>query len=123
MGNVIVVAALVLIVIFAVKSSAKHFRGQGGCCGGGGDSAEKSPVPVKKLEGQKLGEKFVSISGMHCEHCVAQVTKEINKIDGAAAQVSLKKNRAVVFYDRPVDNAAIRKAVEAAGFQVTEIQG
>lgn len=123
MGNVIVVAALVLIIIFAVKSSAKHFRGEGGCCGGGGDTVSKSQIPVKKLEGEKLGEKVVSISGMHCDHCVAQVTKAINKIDGAAAQVSLKKKRAVVSYDRPVDDAAIRRAVEAEGFQVTGIQG
>lgn len=123
MGNVIVVVVLVVIVIFAVKSSAKHFRGEGGCCGGGRDSVSKSEIPVKKLEGEKLGEKIVSISGMHCDHCVAQVTKAINRIDGAAAQVNLKKKRAVVSYDREIDDAEIRKAVEAEGFQVTGIQG
>ena len=123
MGNVIIVAVLVLIVVFAVKSSAKHFRGEGGCCGGGGDSVSKSEIPVKKLTGEKLGEKVVSISGMHCDHCVAQVTRAINRIDGAAAEVSLKKKRAVVSYDRQIDDAAIRKAVEAEGFQVTGIQG
>lgn len=122
MGNVIVVVALVLIIVFAVKSSAKHFRGEGGCCGGGGDSITKKDIPVKKLDGTKLGEMTVFISGMHCDHCVASVTKAINRIDGASAHVILKKNKAVVSYDREVSEEAVRNAVEAEGFQVTGIK-
>ncbi len=33
MGNIIVILIIGLIAFFAVKSSLKHFRGQGGCCG------------------------------------------------------------------------------------------
>ncbi len=123
MGNVIVLAALALIVLFAVKSSAKHFRGEGGCCGGGGDGITKSAVPVKKLEGKKLGEKVVFVSGMHCEHCAASVAKAINRIDGASAHVILKKNQAVVSYDREVPDDVLCRAVEAEGFSVTGIEG
>jgi len=123
MGNVIVLAALGLIVLFAVKSSAKHFRGEGGCCGGGGDGITKSAVPVKKLEGKKLGEKVVFVSGMHCEHCAASVAKAINRIDGASAHVILKKNQAVVSYDREVPDDVLCRAVEDEGFSVTGIQG
>ena len=123
MGNAIIVAVLVVVVIFAVKSSAKHFRGEGGCCGGGGDRVTKSGVPVKKLSGEKLGEKIVSISGMHCDHCAASVAKAINRIDGASAHVNLKRNQAVVSYDRELSDADIRRAVEGAGFAVTGITG
>ncbi len=123
MGNVIIFAALAVIIIVAVKSSAKHFRGEGGCCGGGGDGVTKVDIPVKKLAGEKLGEKRVSISGMHCDHCVSSVTKAINRIEGASAHVILKKNQAVVSYDREVADEAIRKAVESVGFEVTNIQG
>ena len=55
MGNVIIIAGLVLIIFFAGKSSIGHFRGEGGCCGGGsGEKPEK-----KKLEGKKIGEKII----------------------------------------------------------------
>ncbi len=122
MSNVIIVAILVFVVILAVKSSAKHFRGEGGCCGGGGGDIRTRDIPEKALEGKKLGEKIVSLSGMHCDHCAASVTKAINSIDGASAKVSLKRNRAVVSYDREVPDEALKRAVEAAGFQVTEIR-
>ena len=46
---------------------------------------------------------------------------ELNKIDGVAAKVDLKKNRAVVSYDRPVKEEDLRQAVERAGFKVSSI--
>ena len=77
---------------------------------------------MKILENPKLGEKVVEISGMHCENCVFSVTKAINRIEGASADVDLKKKRAIVSYDREVSEDAIRKAVEQEGFKVTEIR-
>lgn len=122
MSNVIIVALLVLVVVLAAKSSAKHFRGEGGCCGGGGGDIRSRDIPEKTLEGKKLGEKIVSVSGMHCDHCVASVTKAINEIEGASAKVSLKNGRAVVSYDREVPDEMLKQAVEAAGFQVVGIR-
>lgn len=121
MANVILVALLILVAVLAFRSSVKHFRGEGGCCGGGGGDVRTRDVPEKQLEGRKLGEKIVSISGMHCDHCAASVAKAINGIEGASARVSLKRNRAVVSYDRDISDERIKRAVEAAGFQVTEI--
>ncbi len=121
MANVIIIAVLILIVVYAIKYYAKHLRGEGGCCGGG-DPVKKPEIPVKELKGTKLGEKIVSISGMHCDHCAASVTKAIDEIEGASAEVSLKKNRAVVSYDRMVSDEEIKAAVEAQGFQVTGIR-
>lgn len=122
MANVIIVAVLVLIAVVAVKSSAKHFRGEGSCCGGGNTGITKKDIPVKVLENPKIGEKIVDISGMHCENCVYSVTKAINRMEGASAEVDLKKKRAVVSYDREISADAIRKAVEEEGFQVTDIR-
>lgn len=120
MADAMIVVLLVLIVIVAVKSSLKHFQGRGGCCGGGGSTSVK--IPEKKLAGPTLGEMKVTISGIHCDHCALSVTKAINRIDGASAKVSLKKNQAVVSYDRPVSKEAIIKAIEAEGFHVTGIR-
>lgn len=124
MGNGVIVAGLVLVIVYAVKNSMKHFRGEGGCCGGGGDSpVTKKDIPVKKLAGEKLGEKRVAISGMHCERCVFSVTRAIDRIEGASARVSLREKQAVISYDREISDDAIRRAVESQGFTVTDIQG
>ena len=114
-GILIVIAVLALAIIGIRRRSKK-----GGCCGGGG-----SPVPVreKKLEGRVLGKKVVTISGMHCEHCVNNVTNAINRIDGASASVSLARGEAVVSYDREVDERQIARALEQAGYRVEKISG
>ena len=59
---------------------------------------------------------------MHCDHCVQSVTRELNKIEGASAKVNLKEQKAVVSFDREIDDAELIGAVEAAGFQVVSIQ-
>ncbi|MFQ8813804.1 MAG: heavy-metal-associated domain-containing protein [Gallintestinimicrobium sp.] len=78
---------------------------------------------IKKLDGPVIGKKTVKISGMHCDHCVRAVTEAINKIDGVSAKVNLKKKEAVVSYEKVVEDAAIREAVEKAGYTVQSIQG
>lgn len=45
------------------------------------------------------------------------------QIDGASAKVNLKKKEAVVSYEKVVEDAAIREAVEKAGYTVQSIQG
>ncbi|MDO4170122.1 MAG: heavy metal-associated domain-containing protein [Lachnospiraceae bacterium] len=123
-ATVVIVLVLVLIAVYAIKSSKSHFKGEGGCCGGGGGDSiiTKADIPVKKLDGEKIGEKIVSIEGMHCDHCVFSVTRAINRIDGAAATVDLKKNRAVVAYDTEISDHLIKNAVEREGFTVTKIR-
>ncbi len=122
MANVIIIAVLAAIALVALKGSLKHFRGEGSCCGGGSTGITRNDIPVKILENPKLGEKVVEISGMHCENCVFSVTRAINRIEGASADVDLKKKRAIVSYDREISEDAIRKAVEQEGFKVTEIR-
>lgn len=117
MGTAIIVVILVIICILAVKSGMKHMKGEGGCCGGGSDEPER-----KVLEGEVIGQKTVYIEGMHCDHCKNTVERFINQIDGAVAKVNLKKNLAVVSYDRPVNDEDIIRAVKRADFTVTKIE-
>ena len=118
MANAIVVIVVIIIMLFAGKGAYKHLKGEGSCCGGG----SKPEIPKKKLDGTKLGEKTMKITGMHCENCVASVTRAINRIDGAAAKVSLKKGEAVVSYDREISNEELKKVVEDRGCHVVSIQ-
>lgn len=118
MENVIIIIVLCVALFFAIRSSLKHFKGEGGCCGGGPDIKPEK----KKLENQKIAEKVISIEGMHCDHCKNTVERYINDIEGAVAKVNLRKNIAVVSMDRKISDEELKLAVEKAGFKVINIE-
>ncbi len=122
MVDVIILLIVVVLLLFAVKGTIKHFKGEGPCCGGGSGNLT-GEITEKKLSGTIMGKKTINIEGMHCESCVKSVTKSINHLEGASAKVSLREKKAVVSYDRPLDNGSLRKAVEDAGFKVISIEG
>ena len=116
MANVIIVLVLVVIVYFALKSTRKHMKGESSCCGGGGEIYQ--PVEEKKLDNPIIKESIFKIKGMTCQHCVANVTRAINTVDGVSARVNLKKEEAHVVYDREVDDQQIIQAIKQAGYDV-----
>ena len=122
MVDIIIVLIVIVLLGLALKGSIKHFKGEGACCGGGGGSVVLD-IPEKSLENPVLGKKVLKVSGMHCEHCVNNVTNAINRIDGASASVSLARGEAVVSYDREVDERQIARALEQAGYRVEKISG
>lgn len=117
-GTIIILAILAVIIFFAVRSSMKHYKGDGGCCGGGSGTIRDD----KKLDAPKIGEKIAHVEGMHCENCRNAVERAVNKIDGAACVVHLKKKIAVVSYSREIEDAEIKNAIESRGYTVTEIE-
>mgnify|MGYP002801106690 FL=1 len=121
MADIIVLLIVAALLVFALKGAIRHFKGEGPCCGGGSGGSPSGSPRQKKMDGPVMGKKTVKIQGMHCDHCVASVTEAINSIDGASAKVDLKKEEAVVSYDRTLDDDKIRKAVEKAGFKVVSI--
>lgn len=116
MSNYIIGAVLIVILFMGIRSSVKHFRGEGGCCGGSTYKAHP-----KKLD-TVIGKKTVAVEGMMCQHCVNRVMEAVHSIDGASAVVKLKKGLVIVSMDRPVSDEAIRTAIEKAGYHVTEIK-
>ena len=118
-ATIIVILIVGVIVLFAIRSSVKHMKGEGGCCGGGGDVIHEER---KALEGPVIGKKIVHIEGMHCENCRNSVERHVNKIEGASCEVDLKKNIALVSYDRPIDDARLRRTIELLDFTVTGIE-
>lgn len=120
MGSAIVVVILLAIVAFALVQSRKHMKGEGGCCGGGQE--ELAAEGRKKLDNPIIGRKTLSIEGMHCDHCKNSVERSINRLEGASAVVDLKKNIALVDYDRELDDAALKIAVERLDFKLLSIK-
>jgi len=59
-----------------------------------------------------------SVPGMHCGHCEAAVTEELNAIDGVeAVEVDLESKRVVVSGSQLSDEP-LRAAIEEAGYEV-----
>lgn len=114
--NIIIIGILAVLIIIGIRSSIKHFKGEGGCCGGG-----SSVKPKKKKLKNVIGKKTVIIEGMSCEHCKNRVERSINEIDGAAAKVNLGRKEAVVSMEKDISDEQIRTVIEKAGYTVVEI--
>jgi copper chaperone len=60
------------------------------------------------------------VTGMTCEHCVRSVEEEVGDVAGVAdVAVDLVSGSVRVTSDRPIDDAAVKAAVEEAGYAVT----
>ena len=118
MINVIIVLILALICVITIRSSIKHFKGEGGCCGGSGGIIENK----KDLSEPELGSKNISISGMTCENCRIRVQNALNSIDGLSANVNLKKGTATLHYSKEISEDEIRTCIENAGYGLQEVR-
>jgi copper ion binding protein len=60
-----------------------------------------------------------TVVGMTCGHCVTAVTEEVGQVPGVTdVDVDLASGGLTVTGDAPVDEAAVRAAVEEAGYEV-----
>ena len=60
-----------------------------------------------------------TVTGMTCGHCVSAVTEEVTQVPGVTAvDVDLASGRLTVTSDSPVDETAVRAAVDEAGYEV-----
>ncbi len=79
-------------------------------------------VMAEKQEENDM-EKVIEIKGMMCGHCEAHVKKALEALDGvASAEASHEKGTAVVQLSGSVEDAALKKAVEEEGYEVTGIR-
>lgn len=67
-----------------------------------------------------MTETTYSVTGMTCDHCVRAVQSEVGKVSGVASvAVDLAAGKVTVQSEAPLDPAAVRAAVEEAGFELT----
>ena len=60
-----------------------------------------------------------TVTGMTCGHCAASVTEEITEIDGVeGVEVYVPTGQVTVTSAAPLDAAAVKAAVEEAGYQL-----
>ena len=70
----------------------------------------------------KLGEKVLTVEGMHCENCEVRVENALNRLDGVLCKVNLKKKTATVSYSKKVSDELLKETVERLGYEVTAIR-
>ncbi|MFC7432653.1 MULTISPECIES: heavy-metal-associated domain-containing protein [unclassified Agrococcus] len=84
----------------------------GGCCGGGG--ADEAPARTQDF----------AVAGMTCGHCVSAVREELGAIEGVrGVEVDLVAggtSTVRVDADGPLDLAAVRAAVDEAGYALVD---
>lgn len=68
----------------------------------------------------------IDVEGMTCANCVAHVTEELEQVDGVLnVSVELRTGQASpvqVFANHPLDEQALRNAVDEAGYTVSAIR-
>lgn len=116
MENTIIIAILAVVIVLALLRAKKHFRG--GCCGSGSNTIRSK----KTLPGPKLGEKILTVEGMHCENCQARVENALNRLDGVVCIVNLRKKTATVSFSTPVTDEQLKAPLEKLGYTVMEIR-
>ncbi|MBP5385527.1 MAG: metal-transporting ATPase [Lachnospiraceae bacterium] len=90
-----------------------------------GDKPEKNPVTGKIIKQvtnvetiKESKDMKIKVNGMMCEHCEMHVKKALEAIDGIdSAVASHTENLVTITNSKDVDEAAIRAAVEEAGYE------
>ncbi len=60
-----------------------------------------------------------TVTGMTCGHCVSSVTEEVSQVAGVTGvEVDLASGAVTVTSETPVDDDAVRAAVEEAGYEL-----
>ncbi len=83
--------------------------------------AEEKEKKNEVKEDTTMNTRTVKIEGMMCAHCSAHVEKALNAIDGVSATVDLASKTATVHAEPQVEDAALKAAVEEAGYEVVSI--
>jgi len=87
------------------------------------DQPVASDVVIKQNKEDNLKEavkmkKDIMIEGMSCNHCKMRVEKALNAFDGITAEVYLDEQKATIESMVDIDETAIAKAIEDAGYKV-----
>lgn len=83
---------------------------------------KQTDVKNKQTKGENRMRKTLIIEGMVCGHCAARVERALNALPGVEARVNLGKKMAVVESATALDEEALKKVVQDAGYEVVSIQ-
>lgn len=85
-------------------------------------AAAEETAQINNNKGEIIMTKTMTVEGMSCGHCSASVEKALNAIEGVTAKVNLEAKTASIELSAEVSDEVLKKAVEDAGYEVTEIK-
>ncbi|MCH3947408.1 MAG: heavy-metal-associated domain-containing protein [Olsenella sp.] len=119
--DVVLIAGVVAILVVAIRRFVGTATGTRDCCSGARKSAGKQ-FRTRTIEDTDESrypyQADLEIGGMSCEHCVENVTRALDSVEGTWATVSLAGGRAHVRSKSPIDEDAYRKVIEEAGYRL-----
>ena len=113
---IIIVGAL--LVAYAVYGTVQKVRGKAksSCCGG---TESVLPKPVEDTDESHYPYRYlVSIDGMMCSNCAANVENAINRSGDTWAHVNLGRKRADVLSKTEKTEADFAKALKGTSYKV-----
>ena len=127
-ASIVVLVVILALAVFAGRRAFRVFFGKQDCCGGGcGGSCDTPKKKIKKVKVEDTDKAnypyhtVLSIGGMSCENCASNVENALNGVDGTWAKVDLVSRTADVLSKKPIDEPALERAVEDAGYRVVRI--
>ena len=119
MSATIIILAGLLLIAYAVYGTVQKARGKAksSCCG----SAESVlPKRVEDTDESHYPFKYhVSIDGMKCSNCAANVENAINASGDTWAHVDLGRHRAEVLSKKEKTEEDLVRALKGTGYKVT----
>ena len=122
MAAKLIIIAGILLIAYAVYGTVQKARGRAksGCCG----SAETVlPKRVEDTDESHYPFKyFVSIDGMKCSNCAANVENAINASGDTWAHVNRGRDRAEVLSKKEKTEKDFADALKGTGYKVTGLE-
>lgn len=119
--NIIIGLILAAVIAWALWRTIRRARRGSACCG----EREGPEARVRVADRDRSHypyEAVMTIGGMTCENCARRVENALNRLEGVWATVSIDSRRAGVRCKTAPSEAALREAVRAAGYVVTEFE-
>ena len=127
--DVLLIVVVLAVVVVAARRFVGTARGTRDCCSGdatGAAPARRGSVAAVEVADTDPAhypyEARLGIGGMTCEHCVATVTAALDGLGDTWATVELAGGQALVRGKQPLDEAALRTAIEAAGYRLVSFE-
>ena len=85
-------------------------------------SKSATEIKKEKKKGDDEMKKVLTVNGMMCAHCKANVEKALNALDGvASAEVNLEEKTATVELNSQLSDETLSQAVTDAGYEVVSV--
>ena len=121
-SSVFVVSNALRLRWFKAKHTAAAPKTVSSPSDSGVEIANSHTMASNNKKGETNMEKVISIEGMACMHCVNHVQQALSAVPGVKeAKVDLESKSATVSVDGSVTDAALKAAVDEAGYQAVSI--